>query len=392
MRELTFSVRADHRAPTIAGGPADEARFTIAQPELAFTVGDDGAGVASVNASIDGRAVPVTGAGGVARITTGTLGLGTHVLAVTVVDGAGNATHLERHLTIADAAAPTLSFESPGTRGEATAWLSVRSHDDLSGVDPTTWLVSVNGEPVQIQADESHVTASLGPLAPGAQRIDVRVLDRAGNAATITRSYEVASAAVPSMPNIGARSGAFIVAAPRAAVTYGTRSSVSVLVSRNGRPVPGQMVELRRGNVVFGQAQTNRAGVARVAFRAGAPGVLRAWVAGTNLDPADVRLRVAPRLAMHAQVRRARIGQRVVLTGRIAPALRGRRLAVEARIGGTWYPIRRTAVTASDGTFRTTVASSSAGRIGVRMHLFAVGAWAPAHSNVQTLVVTAGPR
>lgn len=388
-REFAFTVRADQVAPTIGGGPAEGARFSVAQPDVAFTVADQGAGVASVSATVDGAARPVSVAGDAARVDVGTLAIGTHVIALAVADGAGNTVRVERRIEVADTQPPVLVLESPASRGEATAFLRVRASDDMSGVDPARWVASVNGEPLTIQADAQQLSASVGPLAPGVQRIDVRVADRAGNVATLSHAYEVVSAPVPSMPEVGARTGAFLVEGPRTPVSFGEQTSVSVFVSRNGRPMSGQLVEVRREGVAFGSATSDANGVARVAFRAGAPGRWQASVVGLAMDPADIPLRVAPRLALRAATNRPRVGRAVAISGRIVPAIRGRRLAVEARIGGTWYPIRRAASTDASGAFRSSVVATTRGTVWVRVRILAVGGWAPASSNAVRLAVRA---
>jgi hypothetical protein len=257
----------------------------------------------------------------------------------------------------------------------------------MSGVDPATWIASVNGEPMTVSGDAEHLTATVGPLAPGRQRIDVKVADRAGNVATISHVYEVASAPVPSMPDLGGRTGAFVVDAPKVAVAYGTSTSVAVYVARNGRPMSGQQVEVTRDGTVIGSATTNGDGLARVSFRAGAPGHWQARVAGLAMDPADITMRVAPRLVLRTGTNRPRAGQRVALSGQIVPAIRGRRVAVEARIGGVWYPIRRAASTNAAGAFRSSVVATTKGTVWVRVRLLAVGAWAPAVSNQRVLRV-----
>jgi len=145
-------------------------------------------------------------------------------------------------------------------------------------------------------------------------------------------------------------------------------------------------VELRRDEVVFGSATTDADGLARVTFRAGAPGLYQAWGVGLTMDPADVPLRIAPRLTLRAAASRPRVGQRVAITGRIQPAIRGRRLAVEARIGGSWYSIRRAATTDASGAFRSHVVAASTGTVWVRVRILAVGGWAPASSNQVRLV------
>jgi hypothetical protein len=386
-REYAFTVRADHVAPLIAGGPSDGTRATVSQPDVAFTVGDDGAGVASVSASVDGAGRPVTVSGDVARIDTGALSIGGHVVAIAVVDGAGNASRVERRIEVADVQPPSLVLESPADRGEATAFLRVRASDDMSGVDASRWVATVNGEPLAIQADAQQLSASVGPLSPGVQHIAVRVADRAGNVASLTHDYVVASAPVPSMPEVGARTGAFLAESPRAAVTYGAEVSVSVFVSRNGRPMSGQLVEVRREDVVFGSATSDANGIAKVTFRAGAPGRWQAWVVGLPMDPADIPLRIAPRLTLRAAALRTRVGRPVTIRGRILPAIRGRRLAVEARVGGTWFPIRRTASTDAAGAYRSSVVATTRGTVWVRVRILAVGGWAPATSNQARLVV-----
>jgi hypothetical protein len=162
---------------------------------------------------------------------------------------------------------------------------------------------------------------------------------------------------------------------------------VTIYDARNGRPMSGQLVEVRRDDVVFGSATTDADGLARVGFRVGPPGAYQAWVVGVPVDPADVPLRVAPRLVIRTSTMRPRAGRAVTLTGRIVPAIRGRRVAVEARIGGSWYPIRRTASTSASGTFRSSVVATTRGVVWVRVRMLAVGGWAPATSNEVRLVV-----
>ena len=138
-RDLQFSVRADQRPPSVAGGPADGARIDTPRPAIAFTVTDEGAGLASVSASVDGTGVPVTMSAATAAVQVGELARGSHVIALTATDGAGNVTSTQRRVTIADDVAPVLSVASPGARGEAAATLTVRASAGFSGVDPASW-------------------------------------------------------------------------------------------------------------------------------------------------------------------------------------------------------------------------------------------------------------
>ncbi|MEO6867087.1 MAG: hypothetical protein ABI200_03620, partial [Gaiellales bacterium] len=390
--ELRFSVRADHQPPVISGGPENTTRFTISQPKIAFDISDAGAGIAHVSATLDGRAVPVQVQGGSAVIDVGQVPIGAHTVAIGVADGAGNGTRIERSFSVADTTPPSLTLASPGPRGDASLWLSIAATDDMSGVDATSWSVTVNGESVAVHADASHLTATLGPLSPGMQRIDVRVRDAAGNEARLSHAYDVVSAPVPSMPNVGSRTGVFLVDAPTGTVLFGRPASVTAYVTRNGRPMPGQLVEVRREGHPLASETTDEHGVARVTFRVARPGKYQAWVSGMAMEPADIALQVAPRLFITTSSNRPKIGQPVRVTGRIFPAIRGRRLSVQARVGGSWYPVRRSASTDGRGGFRSHVVGATKGTVGVRVKLAAVGAWAGGTSNVQVLTVKAPRR
>ncbi|MCZ4496672.1 MAG: signal domain/LPXTG anchor domain surface protein, partial [Thermoleophilia bacterium] len=286
--EHRFTVRADHAAPVIGGGPAEGVRLTMADATIEFTGEDSGAGIAHVGATLDGAPIGARLDGRRVILDTGQLKLGAHRVTVTLIDGAGNGAEVARSFEVRDVAAPTLTLDSPSARGDQRAWVSVRASDDLAGVDPTTWLISANGEPVTIHADAAHATATIGPLAPGMHRIDIRVADRSGNVATLAHAYDVVTSDVPSTPNIGTRSGVFVVDQPSSAVTYGATANATVYVARNGRPLTGQTVEVRRASEVLAKVTTDAQGVARAAFAVGAPGAYTASVAGLAFEPAPI--------------------------------------------------------------------------------------------------------
>jgi hypothetical protein len=412
-RELVFSVRADHHAPTIGGGPVDGTRMTTTRPTVAFEVADVGAGLAAVSASLDGHGVPVTMAAGVATVQVGELARGTHVVAIAAVDGAGNSVRVERRIVVADDAPPKLSIASPGARGEASATLTVKASDDQSGVDPVTWTAKLDGTAIAFTADATQLTAKLGPLADGAHRFDVTVKDRAGNLATIAHAYYVvpppppptpapapepgpssadlagtaaaAAAAAVATANTPGRSGVALVDGPRRPVGHGRTATVTVQVVRDGGPVGSQLVEVRRDGAVVGSGLTDAAGVVRISFVAARPGRHQAVAVGQGLEPLALGIRVAPRLVIATSTLRPRVGPRVTITGRMFPAIRGRRVAVEAKVDGVWFPIRRAASTNGTGRFRSTVTPTTPGPVTIRVRLLAVGAWAPAVSNLRVL-------
>ncbi len=412
-RELVFSVRADHHAPTIAGGPIDGARMTTTRPTISFEVADVGAGLAAVSASLDGHGVPVTTSAGVATVQVGELTRGTHVVAIAATDGAGNSMRVERRIAVADDAPPTLSIAAPGARGEASVTLTVNASDDQSGVNPITWTAKLDGTAIAFTADGAQLTARVGPLADGAHRFDVTVRDHAGNLASIAHAYYVvppppppapapapdpgpsgaelagtaaaAAAAAVATANTPGRSGVVLVDRPRGAVGHGRTATVTVQVVRDGGPVGSQLVEVRRDGGVIGSGLTDSAGVVRISFVAARPGRHQAVAVGQGLDPLALGIRVAPRLVIAASTLRPRVGQRVIISGRMFPAIRGRRVAVEARVDGVWFPIRRAASTNGSGRFRSSVTPTTPGPVAIRVRLLAVGAWAPAISNLRVL-------
>jgi hypothetical protein len=337
-----------------------------------------------------------------------------HVVAIGASDGAGNGTRMERRITVADDAPPTLSVTSPGARGEAAATLTVKASDDQSGVDPVTWSAKLDGTTIAFTSDATQLTAKLTGMAAGNHRFDVSVRDRAGNLATIAHAYYVVPPPPPPAPpapdtadiagtaaaaaaaavsnataqaNAPGRTGVTLVDGPRSAVAYGRKTTVAVQVAREGAPVPSQVVEVRRDDAVVGSGVTDGAGVARVSFSAMKPGRHVAVAVGQAMDALDLRLRVAPRLVISTAIARPKVGQRVAVTGRIYPAIRGRRVALEAKVDGVWFPIRRAASTDGWGRFRSSVTPTTPGPVTIRVRLLAVGAWAPAISNQRVLRV-----
>lgn len=396
--QTTFTVRSDLRAPVISGGPTDGAVLDTATPELQFQVADEGSGIADASASIDGAAAAVHVDGSRAEVAVPTLAVGSHVVRLRVTDAVGSSTSVERHLVVVDATGPRVSLQSPGLRGGASAELAARAVDDLSGIDATSWVVLLDGEPVAFRQQDDAITATLTGLRDGMHQLSVRVRDRAGNPVQLDQPYFVVgsdapdvaatvTAAIAAANAVAARSGVALVDGPAGSVPVGSVATVTVHVVRDGVAVEGQYVVARRGRVVVGRGVTDADGLARLHVRADAPGTYQAWADGLAIDPADLQLRVAPRLVITTSTTRPRAGAPVTVHGRMVPAIRGRRVAVEARVGGVWYPIRRVATTDAAGTFRTTVTAVTPGTVWVRTRILAVGAWAPAISNERRLTV-----
>jgi hypothetical protein len=306
-----------------------------------------------------------------------------------------------------------MSVASPGARGEASLTLTIKASDDQSGVDPVTWTAKLDGTAIAFTADATQLSAKLGPIADGAHRFDVSVRDRAGNLATLAHAYYVvpppppptptpaptpapssaelagtaaaAAAAAVATANTPGRSGVALVDGPRGAVGHGRTATVTIQVVRDGGPVGSQLVEVRRDGMSIGSGLTDAAGVVRISFVAARPGRHQAVAVGQALEPLNLGIRVAPRLVIATSIARPRVGQRVLVTGRIYPAIRGRRVALEAKVDGVWFPIRRAASTDGSGRFHSSVTPTSPGPVTIRVRLLAVGAWAPAVSNLRVL-------
>jgi hypothetical protein len=386
VRELGFSVRADHVAPNVAGGPVAGARLGTATPVVAFEVSDQGAGLASVAATIDGASRAVVFANGVATVQAGRLAIGPHVVAITATDAAGNATNVERRFEVADAQPPTLQVTSPGARGGGAVDVRVAATDELSGVDPHGWQLVVDGDPHPFDATAEHLAARVTGLADGMHRIEVVAHDRAGNRSTVSHDYYVVPAA-PVAAAAPGRSGLSLVDAPRSSVAFGRAATVALHLVREGRAVDGHRVTALRDGTEVAAAVTDADGIARIAVPASRPGRFEAIAEGMGYEAVVLPLRVAPRVVVSTSATRPRVGERVRLAGRLFPALRGRTISVEARVGGVWFPIRRITRTDPAGRFATSVVGATPGPIHVRVKVKPAGSWAGAISNARLLQV-----
>jgi hypothetical protein len=168
-------------------------------------------------------------------------------------------------------------------------------------------------------------------------------------------------------------------------VSYGATARLQVGVARDGRPLAGFRVVARRGSSTLQVVQTDAHGIADIAFRAQAPGRVTLEVPSGEVEPITVPLAVAPVLTIRAGATKARRGGAVRISGSTRPAMSGKRIRLMARVDGTWYPLRKRIVTDRRGRFATSVTSSVAGAVAVRVELAAGGGWAAAASNVQVL-------
>jgi hypothetical protein len=387
--------RFDLTAPSASGGPDDGSTIDTPSPTERFEVGDADSGIASVTATWDAVAAPLTRDGSHVVVTSAaTLGVGDHVLTMQVTDAVGNVTVVTRHVHVVDDTPPAITVTSPGATGGTQPWLQATAADVGSGIDPAGWAVLVDGVPVSVVPAGDGISGSLGTLTAGAHVLKISAADAAGNVAHTELAYvAVGPAPAPGSaddgappPAVGSASGIFVVSTPRAALGMGSVGTYRVLAAANGRPLVGYRVRLARTGITLASALTDAQGVAMLTWTATAPGAAQFVVDGAQLAPLGITLAVAPRLTISVHNTRPRAGHPVTVAGRLLPHLRGRKVHLLARVGGSWFPVRSLAVTAS-GRFSAKVTAAVRGKVAVRAQILAGGGWSAAQSNIVTLHV-----
>jgi hypothetical protein len=226
-------------------------------------------------------------------------------------------------------------------------------------------------------------------MAVGVHTLTVRVADRSGNASTTSRSYTVldearadGSGGIASTTRVpGGHTGLVLLTAPPAAVAFGQTVRLDVQALSEGLALAGRRVVVDVDGTVVTTATTDVGGVATVAIPVRRSGEVRAQVPGTGLTRVVAHLAVAPVVRIRTSTRQPRRGVPVTLRGSVQPVGSARLVFLEARIGSAWFPLRRSVRVGADGRFQTTVRSSTAGRIGVRVRTSSARGWAAATSN-----------
>jgi hypothetical protein len=142
------------------------------------------------------------------------------------------------------------------------------------------------------------------------------------------------------------------------------------------------------GSATVASSLADAHGAVELVFVARRSGTLTIGTAGGDVPVSRARLRVAPRLRISVSDASPRRGQVVMVRGRIAPGLRGRRVTLLARIDDSWYPVKRRVRVGRKGHFKAPVTSAVRGTIAVRVHMSAKGSWAAANSNTRVLTVS----
>lgn len=177
-------VRIDNAPPAVRYASPVERATRI--PVASLIVADAASGIAEVRATIDGLPAIADIADGTWRVQpTAPLADGTHALAWSVADAAGNRTEGVAALSV-DASAPVLVVGGLGSDGAVCAFAS----DSGSGIDAGSWRILVDGADATAQAvigpERACVRRTWGG---GAHRVRAMVRDLEGNPATAAGAF-----------------------------------------------------------------------------------------------------------------------------------------------------------------------------------------------------------
>jgi hypothetical protein len=239
-----FNVSFDTTAPALSdissGGTAvtNGRVFTGSaggyRPAFAVTVSDAHSGLASVQAFLDGNLVANAGS----YTPPSNLALGSHTIMFRATDAVGNQSQVSRSFVVADDVRPTVTIAEPAANGSNEPILDISATDDHSGVNASTWTVSVNG--VQMPASgTTRLQMGLGRLANGTHTLVIRIRDNAGNE-RVTTIEHVANQDTYTPPS---PTGLFAITGPLVVYEGGSFHLIALAV-KDGRPLAGQRFEL----------------------------------------------------------------------------------------------------------------------------------------------------
>ncbi len=204
------------------------------RPGFSISASDSHSGLASVQAFLDGSLV----ANAASYTPPSNLALGTHTIMFRATDAVGNQSQVQRSFVVIDDVRPTVTVAKPEADGSNEPILDITATDDHSGLNTSSWTVSVNG--VQLPASgTSRLQTSLGRLANGTHTIVVRVRDNAGNE-RVTTIEHVANQDTYTPPS---PTGIFAITGPLVVYENGSFHLIALAV-KDGRPLAGQRFEL----------------------------------------------------------------------------------------------------------------------------------------------------
>lgn len=204
------------------------------RPGFSISASDAHSGLASVQAYLNGAHV----ANAASYTPPNNLALGTHTIMFRATDAVGNQSQVSRAFVVIDDVQPAVTLAEPAANGSNEPILDITATDDHSGVNASSWTVSVNG--VQLPASgTTRLQMGLGRLANGTHTIVVRVRDNAGNERVHTIEH-VANQDTYTAPS---HTGLFTMSTPSVVYEDGSFHVVALAV-KDGRPLAGQRFEL----------------------------------------------------------------------------------------------------------------------------------------------------
>ena len=295
--EDLFSVAFDVTAPTVSeitsGGTVVANGRTWRgstapgySPTFRIDHADAHSGVASVQTFLDGAHVA-----NAAQYTAANLAAGAHSIRFRVVDAMGNETNVTRTFAVVDDVAPTLTVASPGAGGGTEPVLDAGATDDRSGIDASTWAVTVDGAPLVATTTTTRLHAAIGALVDGAHVIVVTIRDGSGNVTTRTIDYAAESG--DDIPNPTCMTCVFTWRVPTAdtEVHEGEELRIGAVLARHGRPVSGT-VEIRSGDATLASQPIAPSGAVDIPVRIMVPGPLTIVPpVGSGLAPVEFTYR-----------------------------------------------------------------------------------------------------
>ncbi|MEP7012842.1 MAG: DNRLRE domain-containing protein [Acidobacteriota bacterium] len=213
----------DTAPPTIAiTAPTAAVIYNDSTPQIRVEYSDVGSGVnlASLRVVVDGVVLSGCQVGAsAASCAPSSLAPGAHVVEAEMTDQAGNRASVGFSLAIAqDDDPPSIAIVAPeGTLYNPSAIeVGVTYFDELSGIDPASLAVSIDGVVLAGCArTDSSATCPAGALAAGAHSIRAEIRDRVGNPASavledfkIVVDAEAPIVTITSPPSTGSTAGA----------------------------------------------------------------------------------------------------------------------------------------------------------------------------------------
>ena len=237
---VSFDITAPSLSNVMSGGIAVTDGRVFAgsgqgyRPGFSVSVSDAHSGLASVQAFLDGSLV----ANAASYTPPSNLALGNHTIMFRGTDAVGNQSQVSRSFTVVDDVRPTVTIAEPAANGSNDPILDITAADDHSGVNASSWTVSVNG--VQLPASgTTRLQMNLGRVANGTHTIVVRIRDNAGNE-RVTTIEHVANQDTYTPPS---PTGLFAITGPLVVYEDGSFHLIALAV-KDGRPLAGQRFEL----------------------------------------------------------------------------------------------------------------------------------------------------